>query len=117
VKTSDAPTVKAKRSPLVLCVGLGASFVRRCNEAAAKANASVVAVEAGAESTYAMQSLPSAVLMHESAVPSSPLGAIARELGIELVTIDDETLPDTKVEELVIGALSAARERWRQSRP
>jgi hypothetical protein len=113
VKPSDAPTVKAKRAPLVLCVGLGAAFVRRCNEAAMRASASVVAVEAGGESTFAMQTLPSAVIMHESAVPGSPLGAIARELGIELVTITDEQLSDERIEELVHGALAAARERWR----
>lgn len=113
VKPSDAPTVKAKRAPLVLCVGLGAAFVRKCNEAAMKASASVVAVEAGAESTFAMQTLPSAVIMHESAVKGSPLGAIARELGIELVTIADEELSEARIEELVHGALNASRERWR----
>lgn len=117
MKPSEAPTVKAKRSPLILIVGLGAPFVRRCNDAAIKVNATVVSVEAGAESTFAMQTLPIAVVMLESAVPSSPLGTIARELGIELLAIADENLPDGKVEALITEAVNTARERWRMSRP
>jgi hypothetical protein len=116
VKPSEAPTVKAKRAPLVLCVGLGAAFVRRCNEAAVKVNASVVAVEAGAESTFAMQTLPIAVMMHEHAVPTSPLGTVARELGIELIPLTDEDLPQANLEELIARAITSARERWRASR-
>lgn len=117
MKPSEAPTVKAKRSPLILLVGLSAPFVRRCNDAAVKVQASVVAVEAGAESTFAMQTLPIAVVMHEHAVPASPLGSIARELGIELIPLADEDLPDDKLEALVTGAVTTARERWRMSRP
>ena len=112
MKHSEAPTVKAKRSPLILCVGLGAPFVRRCDEAAAKVNATVTSVEAGAESTFAMQSLPIAVVMHESAVAGSPLGTIARELGIELIAVPDEDMPESKIEELVTEAVTTARARW-----
>src|SRR5579871_6723291 len=109
VKPSEAPTVKAKRSPLILLVGLSAAFVRRCNEAAAKVHATVVAVEAGAESNFAMQTLPIAVVMHENAVPGSPLGSIARELGIQLIPLADEDLPDAKLDALVADAITAAR--------
>ncbi len=116
VKPSEAPTIKAKRSPLILIVGLGAPFVRRANAAALGLNATVVAVEAGAESTFAMQTLPIAVVMQESALPGSPLGTIARELGIELLTITEEDLPEGKVEELITGVIDAAHERWRPSR-
>jgi hypothetical protein len=116
VKPSEAPTVKAKRSPLILLVGLSAPFVRRCNEAAAKVQATVAAVEAGAESTFAMQTLPIAVMMHENAVPASPLATIARELGIELIPLVDEDLPDDTLEETIARAINAARERWRMSR-
>jgi len=117
VKPSEAPTVKAKRSPLILLVGLSAAFVRRCNDAAMKVQATVVAVEAGAESTFAMQTLPIAVVMHENAVPGSPLGTIARELGIELIPLADEDLPDAELETLITGAVTTARQRWRMSRP
>lgn len=113
MKPNEAPTVKAKRSPLILLVGLSAAFVRRCHEAAGKVHATVVAVEAGAESTFAMQTLPVAVVMHENAVPRSPLGTIARELGIELIPLADEDLPDDKLEALIAGAVNTARERWR----
>jgi hypothetical protein len=117
VKPSEAPTVKAKRSPLILLVGLSAPFVRRCHDAATKVQATVASVEAGGESTFAMQSLPIAVVMHENAVPGSPLGTIARELGIELIPLADESLPDAELETLIEGALNAARVRWRMSRP
>jgi hypothetical protein len=117
VKPSEAPTVKAKRSPLILLVGLSAPFVRRCHEAALRVQATVVAVEAGAESTFAMQTLPIAVVMHENAVPASPLGTIARELGIELIPLSDEDLPDDKLDSLIKGAVDTARDRWRMSRP
>ncbi len=117
MKPSEAPTVKAKRSPLILLAGLSAPFVRRCHDAAAKVQATVASVEAGAESTFAMQSLPIAVVMHENAVPGSPLGTIARELGIELIPLADESLPDSELEALIEGALNAARVRWRMSRP
>lgn len=113
MKPSEAPTVKAKRSPLILIVGLDAPFVRRCNEAAVKVNATVASVEPGAESTFAMQSLPIAVVMHESAVPASPLGSVARELGIELIAIPGDDMPDGKVEELITQAVEAARVRWK----
>jgi hypothetical protein len=112
VKLSEAPTVKAKRSPLILVVGLSAPFVRRCDEAAAKVNATVTSVEAGAESTFAMQSLPIAVVMHETAVASSPLGTIARELGIELIAVPGEDMPEGKMEELITEAVNTARARW-----
>jgi hypothetical protein len=117
VKPSEAPTVKAKRSPVILIVGFGAPFVRRCNDAASKLNATVVSVEAGAESTYAMQTLPIAVVMLATAIPGSPLGTIARELGIELVAVADETPPEGQLEELITEAVTTARERWRMSRP
>jgi hypothetical protein len=117
VKPSEAPTVKAKRSPVILVVGFGAPFVHRCNDAALKVNATVVSVEAGAESTFAMQTLPIAVVMSQSAIASSPLGTIARELGIELIAVADETPPEGHLEELVTEAVTTARERWRMSRP
>jgi hypothetical protein len=117
VKPSEAPTIKAKRSPLILLVGLSAAFVRRCNEAATKVQATVVAVEMGAESSFAMQTLPIAVVMHEHAVPASPLGSIARELNIELIPLADEDLPDAQIEALITNAITSARERWRMSRP
>jgi hypothetical protein len=117
VKSSDAPTVKAKRSPVILLVGLGAPFVRRCHDAAAKVNATVVSVETGGESTFAMQTLPIAVVMHESAVPASPLGTIARELSIELIAIADESLPEGQIEQFITEAVNTARERWRMTRP
>ena len=47
----------------------------------------------------------------------SPLGTIARELGIELVAIADENLPEGKVEELIANVIASARERWRMNRP
>jgi hypothetical protein len=117
VKPSEAPTVRAKRSPLILLVGLSAPFVHRCQDAAAKVQATVVAVEAGAESTFAMQTLPIAVVMHEHAVPGSPLGTIARELGIELIPLAGEDLPDDQLDTLIAAAVDAARTRWRMSRP
>jgi hypothetical protein len=117
VKPSEAPTVKAKRSPVILLFGLGAPLVHRCHDAAVKVNATVVSVEAGGESTFAMQTLPIAVVMHESAVPVSPLGTIARELGIELIAIADEALPEGRIEQLIIDAVKTARERWRMTRP
>ncbi len=116
MKPSEAPTVKAKRSPLILLVGLSGPFVRRCNDAAGKVQATVVAVDAGAESTFAMQALPIAVVMHENAVPGSPLGTIARELGIELIAIADENLSDERLEALVTGAVNHARERWKMGK-
>jgi hypothetical protein len=117
VKPSEAPTVKAKRSPLILVVGFDAPFVRRCNDAAIKVNATVVSVEAGAESTFAMQTLPIAVVMAESAIAGSPLATIAHELGIELIAITDENPPEGQLEGLIIEAVTTARERWRMSRP
>jgi hypothetical protein len=115
VKPSDAPTVKAKRTPLVLCVGLGAAFVQRCEEVAARAYATVVSVEAGSESSVVMGSLPSVVVMLAHVASSSPLGAIAGELGIELVTIAREDLPGAELDEQLTDALAAARARWRTS--
>lgn len=117
MKPSEAPTVKAKRSPLILIVGFGAPFVRRCNDAALQVNATVVSVEAGAESTFAMQTLPIAVVMAEGAIAGSPLGTIARELGIELIAVTDEDPPEGHLEGLIIDAVNTARERWRMSRP
>jgi hypothetical protein len=113
VKPSDATTVKAKRSPIILVVGFGAAFVRRCNEAAAESHATVVGVEAGAESAFAMQALPYAVVIQKSAVPTSPLASIARELGIELIELVDDTVGDARLKELFAAALSAAQKRAR----
>jgi hypothetical protein len=117
VKPSEAPTIKAKRSPVILLVGMDAQFVRRSAEAAIKVNATVESVEAGGESTFAMQTLPIAIVMHEKAVPSSPLGTIARELGIELIAVPEEDLPEGRIEQLITAAVNTAHERWRVTRP
>lgn len=116
MKPSDAPTIKAKRSPVILLVGLDATLVRRCREAAIRVNATVESVEAGGESTFAMQTLPIAIVMHESAVPASPLGTIARELGIELIAITGEAALEGRIEQLITAAVNAAHERWRTAR-
>jgi hypothetical protein len=113
VKPSDTPTVKAKRSPVILVVGFNAAFVRRCNEAALSAHATVVGVEAGAESAFAMQTLPLAVIMEAKAVATSPLGTIARDLGIELIPIADDAVTDTRLELLITGAMLASQSRPR----
>jgi hypothetical protein len=113
VKPSDTPTVKAKRSQVILVVGFSAAFVRRCNEAALAAHATVVGVEAGAESAFAMQTLPLAVIMEAKAVASSPLGTIARDLGIEMIPLADETVTDTRLELLITGAMLASQGRAR----
>jgi hypothetical protein len=115
VKPSDAPTVKAKRSPVILVVGFNAAFVRRCNDAAVAAHATVVGVEAGAESAFAMQTLPLAVIMEAKAVASSPLGTIARDLGIELIPLADDTVSDTRLEVLITGAILASQSRSRSA--
>jgi hypothetical protein len=111
VKPSEAPTVKAKRTPVILVVGFPAAFVRRCTDVTADTHATVVGVEAGAESAFAMQTLPIVVVMRTEAVPTSPLGTIARDLGIELVTIADESVGEARLKELVVGALAASQSR------
>ncbi len=113
MKPNDAPTVKAKRSTVVLVVGFDAAFVRRCNEAAAAVHATVAGVEPGAESTFAMQTLPIAVVMQSDAAKTSPLGAIARELGIEMITVADDTVPDARLRELIGNAVAASQRRPR----
>ncbi len=117
MKPSEAPTIKAKRSPVILLVGLDAQLVRRCQDAAIKVNATVESVEAGGESNFAMQTLPIAIVMHEGAVAASPLGTIARELGIELIAIPDGDLPAGRIEQLITDAVNMAHERWRVTRP
>lgn len=111
VKASEVPTVKAKRSPIVLVVGFSASFVRRCNDAALTVSASVTGVEVGAESAFATQTIPIAIVMQSAAVRSSPLGSIARELGIELIALPDENVADAALHELITTAVTKARSR------
>lgn len=111
MKPNEAPTVKAKRSPVILVVGFGAAFVRRCNEAAADSHATVVGVEAGAESAFAMQTLPIAVVMQRDGIRTSPLATIARELGIGLIPVPDEAVTDARLKELITGAVTAAQSR------
>ena len=111
MKASEVPTVKAKRSPIVLVVGFGAAFVRRCEEAAAVVNATVASVESGAESAFATQTIPIAIVMQSSAVRSSPLGSIARELGIELVALFDENVSDAALRDMINTAVTKARSR------
>lgn len=113
MKPSDATTVKAKRSPVILVVGFAAAFVRRCNEAAEAAHATVVGVEGGAESAFVMQTLPLAVIMRTEALKSSPLAAIAHDLGVELIPVTDENLSDTRLELLITGAMLASQARLR----
>lgn len=115
MKPSEAPTIKAKRSPVILVVGFGATFVRRCNDAASAAHATVVGVEAGAESAFAMQTLPIAVVMQHDAVAASPLGSIARELGIEVVALPDDSIGDVELGAALESALAAAQSRARHA--
>lgn len=114
MKPNEAPTVKAKRSPVILVVGLGSAFLRRCSEASSALHATVEGVEAGAESTFAMQTIPMVVVMQKDAVATSALGSIARELGIELVAVADDKVPDAELQALLEGALNAAQKRARR---
>jgi hypothetical protein len=113
VKPSDVPTVKAKRAQVILVVGFGPSFVSRCSAVAADTEVTVTGVEAGAEGTFAMQTLPLAVVMQRDAIRSSPLATIARELGIGLLPVQDEDVSDARLKELFTGALAAAQARSR----
>ncbi|MFT3767331.1 MAG: hypothetical protein QM820_17670 [Minicystis sp.] len=116
MKPSEVPTVKAKRSLVILVVGFGAEFVRRCDAAARGTEATVVGVEAGAESAFAMQTLPLAVVMQRDTIRTSPLATIARELGIGLIAVPGEDVTDARLKELIEGALAAAQARSRSSR-
>lgn len=117
MKPNEAPTVKAKRSPVILVVGLGSAFVRRCHDAASARHATVEGVEAGAESTFAMHTIPMAVVMRKDAVATSALGSIARELGIELVAVPDDSIGDAELKTLLESALDAAQNRVRRITP
>lgn len=116
VKSSDLPTIKAKRAQVILVVGFGDAFVARVREAAANTEATITGVEAGAESAYAMQSLPLAVVMARDVIRTSSLATIARELGIGLIAIPAEGVSDARLRELIVGALAAAEARARTHR-
>lgn len=115
MKPSDVPTVKAKRAHVILVVGFSPSFVSRCNAAAAHTEATITGVEAGAESAFAMQTLPLAVVMQRDTIRSSPLATIARELGIGLIAVPGEDVPDDRLKALIDGALAAAQARARHA--
>ena len=114
MKPNEAPTVKAKRSPVILVVGFGAALVRRCNDLVTPMQATVAGVESGAESAFAMQKLPMAVVMRKDAVSSSPRASIARELGIELIALSGDDVDDVELKVLLEGALNAAQNRARR---
>lgn len=109
VKPSEAPTIRAKRSPVVLVIGCGEEFVRRCAVAAAQREATVVAVAAGEESEFVAHTLPVAVVMPVSAARTSTLATIARDLRITLATVEDETMSDEAVTALITGAIARKR--------
>ncbi|APR81872.1 Hypothetical protein A7982_07221 [Minicystis rosea] len=116
MKSSEVPTVKAKRSPVILVVGFGADFVRRCDAAATGTEATIVGIEAGAESAFTMQTLPLAVVMQRESIRTSPLATIARELGIGLIAVPGEDVTDARLKELFEGAMAASQARSRPSR-
>lgn len=113
VKPSDVPTVKAKRSHIILVVGFSPRFVSRVAAAAENTEATITGVEAGAEGAFAMQTLPLAVVMQRDAIRTSSLATIARELGIGLMPVPDEDVTDARLKELIAGALAAAQARSR----
>ena len=112
---SDAPTVRAKRSPIILIVGFSDEFVRRCSVAAAQRQTTVAGVAAGAESAFIMQAVPNAVVMSESAAVGSALAKIAPDLGIELVTLADENLSDAALDDVIAKAIALTHVRQRGS--
>ena len=114
VKSTDIPTIRQKRSLVVLVVGFGPDFVGRCEKAAAGTELKVVAVEAGGESAFAMQTLPLAVVMQRDTIRTSPLASIARELGIGLLAVPGEEVTDARLKELFDGALAAGQARSRR---
>src|SRR5262245_3857977 len=101
--SSEVPTVKAKRAQVILVVGFSAGFVSRCNAAAANTEATITGIEAGAESAFAMQTLPLAVIMQRDAIRGSPLATVARELGIGLIAVPDEDVSDARLKALIDG--------------
>ena len=113
MKPSEVPTIKAKRAHVILVIGFSAGFVRRCSDAAADTEATIAGVEAGAESAFAMQTLPLAVVMQRDGIRTSPLATIARELGIGLIAVPGEDVTDARLKELISGALAAAQARAR----
>jgi hypothetical protein len=111
VKSTEVPTVKVQRSFVILVVGFSEGFVRRCQVLAEGTEATVTGVDLGAESAFAMQTLPLAVVMQRDGIRTSPLGTIARELGIGLIPVTGEDVTDVRLKELFDNALAAARAR------
>jgi hypothetical protein len=115
VNHRESPTVRAKREPLLLLVGLTPAFARRCEKSASRLGAKV-ASHVGAESSFMMQSLPSAVLIHDRLLATSPVAEVARQVGIELRTVGTEEIHDADLDALVSEALRAASDSSRRPR-
>lgn len=107
--SSEIPTIKTKGLPTIFVVGFSTAFVRRCEEAVAITEATVIGIEVGEDGAFPMHELPLAVVMQRDAIRGSKLALIAREIGIGLIAVPGEDITDMRLKELLQGALAAAR--------
>ena len=55
--------------------------------------------------------------VHPSSLMYSKIFLRLEPLGIELIAVTDENPPENQLEQLIVDAVTTARERWRMSRP
>lgn len=111
-------TVRVRPAPVVLVVSDSPSFLRRCGDVAIQVQSVVVEASEQSFSTLATQTRALAVVMLEDTFAQDPdhFRALAKESGLRLVTVPDETISQSDLETRLLGAITEAEKANRERR-
>jgi hypothetical protein len=111
-------TVRVRPAPVVLVVSDSPSFLRRCGDVAIQVQSVVVEASEQSFSTLAAQTRALAVVMLEDTFAQDPdyFTAQAKESGLRLVTVPDETISQSDLETRLLSAITEAERANRERR-
>ena len=111
-------TVRVRPAPVVLVISDSPSFVRRCGDVAIQVQSVVVEASAHSFPTLAKQTRALAVVMLEDTFADDPdyFTDLAKDSGLRLITIPDETIPQSELEHRLLSAISEAEKAHRERR-
>jgi hypothetical protein len=111
-------TVRVRPAPVVLVVSDSPGFLRRCGDVAIQVQSVVVEASEQSFSTLATQTRALAVVMLEATFGQNPdhFRALAKEAGLRLVTVPDETIAQSDLETRLLSAITEAERANRERR-
>ena len=109
-RRSDMPTAKVTPAPVVLLIGCPSALGKRCRDAAIAGQSLVVEAEVANAATLAAQTRPLVIVILEDlyAFDAASFNDLAADVRARLVLLPDEEIPQSELEQMIVGAIIEA---------